>query len=74
MKRAFLTILILVSLFLTGNAVHAWYLEIDGTPGHYLNIDGGTNVLLIDGIDNASLTGAPPRGRSLNRMGTGLKL
>ena len=71
MKRTFLTILILVSLFLTGNAVHAYFMEIDGVAGHYLNIDGGTNIFKIDGADPA---GAPPRSRSMSKTGMGLKL
>ena len=71
MKETFLMILILIALFLTGNAVHAYFMEIDGVAGHYFSIDGGANILLIDGADPA---GAPPRGRGLSKTGTGLKL
>jgi len=73
MKRIFYTLVILTAFFVMVNAVHAYFLRIDGAdPNHYLVIDGsGTNILMIC---SGAPAGAPPRGRGLSKTGTGLKL
>ena len=71
MQRLIYTTVLLVSFFLMGNAVHAYFMEIDG-GNNYLYIDGGgANVLETCGGPPA---GAPPRAKGMSKLGLGLKI